>query len=157
MRELDFVGMELCKYQADLFEASAGYLECSSPIFIRRFVHSDIARRMDDTGFLLESLDVPGCLEQLKKEKNLEYGTKKYPTYVLSWIGYMYRYIAYTREVSTQRVYSCIKQEQMFETYEAYHGLDPEEATRRLFEANHLNPDAPVDYLAIVRQRNVVK
>ena len=47
MREIDEYGLKLCRYQANLFSVSREQAECSSPVFLRRFMYSDAARRMD--------------------------------------------------------------------------------------------------------------
>lgn len=47
MREFDDDGLLLAEYQGKLFEQSEA-LNCSSPIFIRRFLHSDLLNRLDN-------------------------------------------------------------------------------------------------------------
>jgi hypothetical protein len=51
MRNINSDDLTLCRMQAELFEKSA-LLDCSSAIFIRRFMNSYIAKRMDSVGFL---------------------------------------------------------------------------------------------------------
>lgn len=55
MRDFDETGLKLCRMQANLFVLSASRVECSSPIFLRRFMLSKVAARMDQDGFLYES------------------------------------------------------------------------------------------------------
>ena len=47
MREFDLNGLRLAEYQAQLFEYSAEHLECSSAVFLRRFLHSDLLKILD--------------------------------------------------------------------------------------------------------------
>ena len=47
MREFDLNGLRLAEYQAQLFERSAIQLECSSVVFLRRFLHSDLLKILD--------------------------------------------------------------------------------------------------------------
>ena len=47
MREFDHNGLLLAEYQGKLFEKSAD-LNCSSPVFIRRFLHSDLLKVLDE-------------------------------------------------------------------------------------------------------------
>ena len=47
MRKISNTGIELCKYQADFFEASVNYLDCSSSFFYKQFSNSNLAKRMD--------------------------------------------------------------------------------------------------------------
>ena len=56
MRKIDSLGLKLCSFQAQLFEESLSKCECSSRIFARRFLNSDLAKRMDNDGFLFEAL-----------------------------------------------------------------------------------------------------
>ncbi len=56
MKEFDHTGLLLAEHQGKLFEKSTD-LSCSSPVFIRRFLHSEYLKKMDlnDTASL--SLD----------------------------------------------------------------------------------------------------
>ena len=47
MKEFDHNGLLLAEYQGKLFERSAD-LECSTGIFIRRFLHSDLLKALDE-------------------------------------------------------------------------------------------------------------
>ena len=47
MREFDYNGFLLAEYQAKLFEKSVD-LNCSSPVFLRRFLHSDLVNILDE-------------------------------------------------------------------------------------------------------------
>ena len=47
MRAFDHNGLLLAEFQGKLFEKSEE-LNCSSPIFIRRFLHSDLLKKLDD-------------------------------------------------------------------------------------------------------------
>ena len=52
MKKIDEEGLKLCALQADIFAESLETTQCSSPIFIRRFMNSQVAARMDHRGFL---------------------------------------------------------------------------------------------------------
>lgn len=69
-----FIRTKICGDQAELFEKSISETECSSRIFIRRFMKSDLAKRMDKNGMLFESLDLLDALEEI----NEEYGESSY-------------------------------------------------------------------------------
>lgn len=112
---------------------------------------SNIAQRMDRESFIFESLDIPGCLDELGKEKKLSQGKEKIPSYILKWIGYMYRYISYTREVSSSYIFSLIKTKQLYSVYEPYHGLDPEAAAIRILEAAGQPADLTIDKLKLAK------
>ena len=51
------------------------------------------------------------------------------------WIGYLYRYWAYTFEKSSKQVFRSIKPEELRELYFPYHSLDPAQAIERILEA----------------------
>ena len=58
MREFDESGLKLCRYQGELFEMSLVKTQCSSPVFLRRFMYSKTAERMDKESFLFETLSI---------------------------------------------------------------------------------------------------
>lgn len=47
MKEFDHNGLMLAEYQGKLFEKSVE-LDCSSSIFIRRFLHSELLNDLDN-------------------------------------------------------------------------------------------------------------
>ena len=46
MKEFDHTGLLLAEYQGKLFEKSTD-LDCSTAIFIRRFLYSDLLKKLD--------------------------------------------------------------------------------------------------------------
>ena len=134
MRKLDNIGFILCKYQRDLFEYSTDHLTCSSRVFIKSFCQSQLAKYMDKDSFIMTSIDIPEAVNMLKKEKTLSSGSIKFNKKIIGWIGYLYRYWSYTRQLSTKAVYKKVNPILLAGVYEAYHSLDVEEAVRRLEE-----------------------
>ena len=47
MKKFDLNGLRLAEYQGKLFEDSINRFECSSSVFIRRFLHSDLLKKLD--------------------------------------------------------------------------------------------------------------
>lgn len=135
MRRLDDVGKLLCEYQKDLFEFSFDHTDCSSFIFIKEFCFSSLSKLMDKDEFITSSIDVPNALEILEKEKGLKAGSTKISPAILGWIGYLYRYWSYTREISTKSIYKKAKPNLLYGLYEAYHSMDVEEAVVRIEES----------------------
>jgi len=74
MKKIDEYGKKLCGFQAELFKESIIQQACSSKIFIRRFMNSELAERIDSKGFLFESSGIIDVLEELDKE----YGSTDY-------------------------------------------------------------------------------
>lgn len=139
MRQFDHEGLLLAEYQGRLFERSAD-LDCSSPVFLRRFLHSDLLKKLDLNSTAFVSLDVEEGVDSiLKQYHSAGVGSTKYSKSALFWIGYMYRYISYTREQSTNIVMSFFSHSQMNEVYSAYHTQDPEWCVRSLLETNGLD------------------
>lgn len=141
MRKFDHDGLLLSEYQGKLFEKSTE-LNCSSPVFIRRFLHSDLLEKLDNENVQLLSLDVnEGINSILEQFGDTTYGKERYSASALFWMGYMYRYIAYTREQSTSYVMELFKHKQMNDVYYSYHTQDPEWCIRSLLELNNLSEE----------------
>ena len=74
MREFDHNGLILSEYQGKLFEKSSG-LNCSSPVFIRRFLHSDLLKKLDTNNPTAVSLAVDeGINSILEQFGDSDYG-----------------------------------------------------------------------------------
>lgn len=142
MRKIDETGLKLCKIQAEVFSASASKEMCSSLIFIRRFMNSQLAKRMDTDGFLFEACDINSIFEDINMEfGESSYGKEKYSDSELYWIGYIYRYWAYTHKKTSKQIYKIIKPKELKGLYYPYHSLDPAQAIERILEARGLNED----------------
>ena len=142
MRAFDENGLKLCRMQAELFVLSASKLECSSPIFLRRFMLSKVAARMDQDGFLYESCITEGILQEIEEEFGpTDYGKEKYSTEELYWMGYQYRYWCYTWEKSSKQVYKMIKPKELRVLYYPYHSLDPAQVIERILESKNLREE----------------
>lgn len=142
MRSIDEQGLKLCKMQAEIFSASSSKETCSSPIFIRRFMNSQVAKRMDTDGFLYEACDISGIFEDINTQfGKSSYGQEKYSDSELYWIGYIYRYWAYTHQKSSKQIYKIIKPKELKTLYYPYHSLDPAQAVERILEARGMNED----------------
>lgn len=142
MREMDHSGLLLAEYQGKLFEKSSE-LSCSTGIFMRRFLYSDILEKLDTNTPSALSMDVNEGLRSITEQFGTSnYGKKKYSKSALFWIGYMYRYISYTRDVSTKYLMNLFSYEKMNELYYTYHTQDPEWCVRSLLEVHGLTEEA---------------
>lgn len=136
MRKIDEMGLKLCKIQADIFAASVSETECSSLIFMRRFMNSQVAQRMDIGGFLFEACDIHTVFHELNMEFGVSsYGKDKYSNQELYWIGYIYRYWCYTYQKTSKQVYKIVKPKELRDLYYPYHSFDPSQAIERILEA----------------------
>ena len=138
MKNFDHNGLLLAEYQGKLFEKSTE-LDCSTGIFLRRFLHSDLLEKLDTNQPSLVSLDVnDGINSILEQFGNTEYGKEKYSGSSMFWMGYMYRYISYTREIRTRFLMELLDYRQMNDVYYSFHTQDPEWCIQSLLEINHL-------------------
>lgn len=137
MKKIDEEGLKLCALQAEVFAASLTVTQCSSLIFIRRFMNSEVAARMDRRGFLLGASDTRSILNDVDAQYGpTSYGKERYGREELYWMGYLYRYWAYTYEKSSKQVYKQMKPKNLRKLYYPYHSLDPTQAIERILEGN---------------------
>ena len=138
MRQFDHNGLLLAEYQGKLFEKSTG-LDCSSAVFIRRFLHSDLLKKLDTNNPSSLPLDISeGMNSILAQFGDTDYGRVKFSGSAMFWIGYLYRYISYTRETSTRLIMKLFPYRQLNDLYYSYHTQDPEWCIQNLLELNHL-------------------
>lgn len=141
MKEFDHDGLLLAEFQGKLFEKSAD-LHCSTAVFIRRFLHSDYLKKLDTNNLSVLSLDVNEGIDSIQKQfGDSNYGQTKYSKSALFWMGYIYRYLAYTRETTTKFVMSLFPYRQLNDVYYSFHTQDPEWCVRSLLEMSDLNED----------------
>lgn len=137
MKKMDEEGLKLCALQADVFAGSLTAMRCSSPIFIRRFMNSQVASRMDRRGFMLGASNATCILNEVDSQYGqTSYGKERYGQEELYWLGYLYRYWAYTYEKSSKQVYKQMKVKDLRKLYYPYHSLDPAQAIERILEAS---------------------
>lgn len=141
MKEIKDIDLKLCEFQGSLFEESINYFNCGTPQFIKIFMNSDLALRMDDPAFMMESNDTRVYLEELKKNYKLNRGKDKYPHNVMVWIGYLYRYFSILYGFSSKKVYKIIKPKELYGLYDSYHSLDPKEAIKRIIESKNIKTE----------------
>ena len=145
MKEFDEYGLKMCQYQGNLFRKSVERTKCSSLIFLRRFMYSKTAERMDKEGILFEAFSAMDVIEEIENDYGeSDYGTIRYSQEELYWIGYIYRYWSYTREISSKALYRLVKPEELRKLYFPYHSLDPDQAIERIMESKGM---AEIDYI----------
>ena len=141
MKAFDHKGLLLAEHQGKLFEKSAE-LDCSTAVFLRRFFHSDYLKKLDQNEVASLSLDVNEAIASIESQFGAStYGKTKFAKSALFWIGYMYRYISYTRQVSTKFVMHLFPYQQLNDVYYSFHTQDPEWCVRSLLEMNGKSED----------------
>ena len=139
MRKFDHNGLLIAEFQGKLFESSAD-LNCSSPIFIRRFLHSNLLKQLDD--YSIPPSDLNESLKSIIEQfGDTSYGKEKYSKSSLFWMGYMYRYIAYTREQTTDYLMKIFPYKQMNDVFYSFHTQDPEWCVKNLLDLNNISED----------------
>ena len=139
MKKFDHSGLLLAEYQGKLFEKS-NELNCSTGVYIRRFLHSDLLKKLDTNNPSYLSLDVNEGIDSILEQfGDSDYGKIKYSKSALFWMGYMYRYISYTRDQSTKFIMKQFDYRQMNDVYYSFHTQDPEWCIQGLLEINNLD------------------
>ena len=139
MKKMDSDGILLCELQGATFELSLEKVETSSPIFIRRFMNSEVVKLFDNGSILQTNLQPQDIIEYIEEEYHeLKYGKEKYTNNEMYWIGYLYRYFSYTYELSSYRVYKMVKPKELRNLYLPYHTLSVEQAIERILEAKNI-------------------
>ena len=139
MRKITNDGLLLCKIQAETFEKSIDKMDTSSEIFVRRFMRSSIVKQLDNEAILATNLQANDILDFINEEYGVSnYGSVKYSKDEMYWIGYIYRYFAYTYEWTSLRIYKNVKPKELRSVYLPYHTLDPTQAIERILEAKGL-------------------
>ena len=135
-REFDAEGVRFASFQARVFEESLSRVGQSSPIFVRRAMKSAYFRKMDFSRPSQRSLDVDEAFALIEAQYgSSDYGRIKFEPGELHWIGWMYRYICYTRGVTSSYVYSLIKPDYLRRVYYVYHTQSEEWAFANILES----------------------
>lgn len=148
MKTIDRDGLLLCELQAKTFELSVDTVAASSAIFVRRFMNSKTAKWLD-SGTILASNMQPADLLALVEEQygSSGYGSEKYTYNEMYWMGYVYRYYAYTYQCSSVSVYKTIKPKELRGLFLPYHTLDPSQAIERILEAKGISENRELDIM----------
>ena len=127
-----------CKFMAKLFVDSLS-LDCSSPVFIRRYMNSSMAKNLDDRFAMTSAINSEIIFDSLEEEYGeWGYGHKKYTADELYWIGFIYRYWSLEYHQSSKHIYNIVNAESMRKLYFSYHSLDSKMAVERILEARDL-------------------
>ena len=149
-----------CRFQAAVFERSATEYDCSSAVFVRRFMKSQLAETMDADPSLLAAPTPEEALRLLDQEYGpTSYGSVKYSAEVLHWMGYLLRYWAIVHGKPSKEIYRIIGARELAGLFDAYHTLSPDQAIERILESKGLGleqdpTDRGVAELRRIRQRS---
>lgn len=142
MRKISKDGVILCTLQAETFEKSVEKMDTSSEIFIRRFMKSEVAKRFDNESILESNIQANDILELINEEYGISnYGSLKYTRNEMFWIGYIYRYFAFTYNMTSAQIYKIVKPKELRDLFLPYHTMDPSQAIERILEAKGMLTD----------------
>ena len=135
MMPLSFIELKLCQAQAKIFEASVTRTNYSSPIFIRRFAYSSIAKSFDDRVYLYGFDTTEDVVDMINNEfGESDYGEIKYSPDQMFWIGYIYRCLSIKYNLSSKSVYKLFNAREIVKYYNIYHTFDIVDAAERMME-----------------------
>lgn len=128
-----------CRFQEEVFQKSAEICECSSAVFVRRFMNSRVTALLDQQLLWGVSLAPEDVFAQLESEYGpSSYGQTHFDGEALYWMGYLLRYWAITRNIASKALYKRVKPGELAGLFDAYHTLDPDQAIERISEARGL-------------------
>ena len=142
MREFDKNGLLVATFQAKLFEESIAKTNYSSPLFLRRFKYAEATKELDNKHPSLLDLNRNIFFKRIKEEfGESDYGEEKYDKATMYWLGYIYRYICYTRQCSTKFIFDLIPPSELKDHYYVYHTQSEEWVINRILENKGLTED----------------
>ena len=99
-------------------------------------MRSKIAKSLDNESVLERNIQASDILQLVDEEYGVtDYGSVKYTHNEMYWIGYLYRYFAFTYELSSVQVYKIVKPKELRGLFLPYHTMDPAQAVERILEA----------------------
>jgi hypothetical protein len=132
---MDRLELKLCDIQGRLFELSAanGY---DSEKFIASFMKSKVAKSLDSAYNRMQWAGEEYLLEELADEENekLTKNENVFPSEMMYWIGYVYRYWHYLKGENSAKIYRQANAKTMQRNYMMFHTMDPELAIDDLIE-----------------------
>lgn len=150
MRKNDYDCSLMCKIQGSIFEKSLKYLNCSSPLFIKKYMMSEDALSMDKLYFLNTTKSDTQVLLDMK---DTTFGTTKYSDYDMYWMGYIYRYWSYTYEIDSKQLYKMFPGTKLIK-YSAYSENDPKYTIDLIIEENNLK--MPQVNNSLAKSQNII-
>ena len=135
---LDTLDLNLCRIQGDIFEKSIQKLNCSSQIFIRRFMNSKIATTLDNKSYLTQSNNIDEVYDELEEEYGpFNYGKEKFSMNEMQWIGYVFRCMSIVYNLSSKAIYKMFPANDVRTYYNVFHTFDIVQAAERMLETKN--------------------
>lgn len=146
MKHMSQEERELCAWQAGVFEASVTASADSSAVFVRRFMRSDIAKRMDSGAYAAVATQPKAAVREVDAPyRNEGYGSEKYSRNEMYWMGYFYRCFCCVTGKSSKETYRYIGARELRGLYYPYHSLEAEQAVERVLEAKGIGASSQIE------------
>lgn len=115
MNEINETGLKLCRLQAEIFVEGTSKEYCSYLYFVRRFMISKIAKRMDNGDLLFEFENAKQIYDEVNRDHFIsKQNTKEYKKEDCYWMGYIYRYLTIKRNITSEQMYSAVKPKDLY-------------------------------------------
>ena len=144
MREFDHAGYILADYQGRIFRDSVEQTDYSSFTFFKLYKNSNFLKRFDMNLDYLETFMTSDAFVSLNDQFNCLEKEKdnKFEKESMYWLGYLYRYISYTREVSTKKIMDVLPPFDLITRHHLYYLEDIEENIKSMLETFKLDESA---------------
>lgn len=134
MGKLDLSEKRICLVQGRLFEETASR-GMDSADFVEKYMTSYISKSMDLPTHQFQYSGEFYVLGEMDDNLHIKRSDNIIDTEVLFWMGYIYRYWHYYKNVSSEYIYKIADFDTMCMAYMGFHTLCPEMAIDRLIEA----------------------
>lgn len=146
MKRMTQEDREACSFQARIFEASVTQSDDSSAVFIRRFMRSELAKRLDAGNFAAETISPQMAVRDIDAAYEREgYGSEKYSKNEMHWIGYFYRCFCCVTGKSSKEAFRFIGARELRKLYYPYHSLETEQAVERVLDAKEPKASSQIE------------
>ena len=146
---------QLASMQARIFEKSAEK-EIPSYFFIQDFMFSNDAKGLDDLSFLTSGSSELEIYLNIINNLKRKTGTI-YPSEIMHWIGFFYRYASYLSGLSSITIFKKISPQYLNKIYPLYHGLDIVKAVEMVFDDLGINNSSPLEkFIDLYKTKKII-
>ena len=106
-------------------------------------MNSHVATIFDEEKYLYISMPYKEVYEELDDEYGKsEYGSKKIPSLVMHWIGYIYRFISIRCGIPSKKIYKLFPVNFLLEVYNGFHTMNPAIVIEKMAEIKNIDLDS---------------
>ena len=155
LRKKNDESYRLASMQARIFEKSA--LEnIPSYFFIQSFMNSKDAKSLDDLSFLLSGSSEIEIYNNVMNKVRRKEGAI-YPSEIMHWIGFFYRYASYLSGIDSKTLIKNIRPSTLEKIYPLYHGMEISKAVETIIDIKKIDNRSPLErYLSLVKANKIL-